>query len=168
MAGLRNSGRRRESSPTSGAPAPVRGQGRGVGPGHGGPGLGGPGHIPDLDQGDLEGDLDLEDLTPGWTARLLWRRLKLLLEADIIKFCGEHSLDIQPSSCIKCKLVTRSMGRDVLPELLRLRKAKDSASDSIPSAAERYASRLDERPPTLTFTETDLALAVSVFNRGRM
>ena len=93
---------------------------------------------------------------------------KLLLESDIIKFCGEHSLDIQPSSCTKCKLVTRSVGKAVLPELLRLKKAKDSAADSIPSAAKRYASRLDKRPPTLTFTETDLALAVSIFNRGRM
>ena len=93
---------------------------------------------------------------------------KLLLESDIIKFCEEHSLDIQPSSCIKCKLVTRSMGRAVLPELLRLRKAKDSASDSIPSAAERYASHLDERVPTLTFTESNLILAVSLFNCGRM
>ena len=65
------------------------------------------------------------------------------MESDIIKFCEDHSLDIQPSSCIKCKLVTRSVGRAVLPELLRLRKAKDSVSNSIPSAAERYASHLD-------------------------
>ena len=93
---------------------------------------------------------------------------KLLLESDIIKFCEEHNLDIQASSCFKCKLVTRSVGKAVLPELLRMKKAKDSASDLIPSAAERYASRLDERAPTLTFTESDLALAVSLFNRGRM
>ena len=91
---------------------------------------------------------------------------KLLLESDIIKFCEEHNLDIQPSSCIKCKLVTRSVGKAVLPELLRLRKAKDSASDSIPSAAERYASRLDKRAPTLTFTESDLTLAVLLLVLG--
>ena len=77
---------------------------------------------------------------------------KLLLESDVIKFCEEHSLDVQPSSCLKCKLVTRSVGKAVLPELIRLKKAKDSVSDSIPSAAERYASRLDKRAPTLTFT----------------
>ena len=93
---------------------------------------------------------------------------KLLLESDIIKFCSDHGLDIQPSSCTKCKLVTRSVGKAVLPELIKLKKAKVSAAGSVPSAAERFASRLDERPPTLTFTETDLELAVSIFNRGRM
>ena len=56
----------------------------------------------------------------------------------------------------------------MLPELLSLMKAKASNSNSIPSAAVRYASRLDERTPTLTFTESDLALAVSLFTRGRM
>ena len=93
---------------------------------------------------------------------------KLLLESDIIKFCSDHGLDIQPSSCTKCKLVTRCVGKAVLPELIKLKKAKVSAADSVPSAAKRCASRLDERPPTLTFTETDLELAVSIFNRGRM
>ena len=93
---------------------------------------------------------------------------KLLLESDIIKFCEEHNLEIQASSCLKCRLVTRSVGKAVLPELLRIKKAKNSKSDSIPSAAERYASRLDERAPTLTFTESDLTLAVSLLNCGRM
>ena len=60
------------------------------------------------------------------------------------------------------------MGKAVLPELLKLKGAKDSASDSISSLAERYASSLDEKAPTLTFTESDLALAVSLFSRGRM
>ena len=55
-----------------------------------------------------------------------------------------------------------------MPELIKLKKAKVSAADSVPSAAERYASHLDERPPTPTFTETDLELAVSIFNHGRM
>ena len=54
---------------------------------------------------------------------------KLLLESDVIKFCEEHNLDVQPSSCLKCKLVTRSVGKAVLPELIRLKKAKDSVSD---------------------------------------
>ena len=92
---------------------------------------------------------------------------RLLLESDIIRFCDQHKLDLQ-ASCQIFKLVTRSVGKAVLPELLRLRKAKDSASNSIPSAAERNASRLDERAPTLTFTESDLTLAVSLFNRARM
>ena len=65
---LRNS-LRRESTPTTGVSNPVRGQG--VGPGHGDPGLGGLGLAQGLDLGDLDGDLDPEDLTPGWTMRLL-------------------------------------------------------------------------------------------------
>ena len=93
---------------------------------------------------------------------------RLLLESDIIRFCDQHKLDLQASSCQTCKLVTRSVGKAVLPELLKLKGAKDSASESIPSTAERYASRLDDRPPTLTFTESDLALAVLLFSCGRM
>ena len=92
---------------------------------------------------------------------------KLLMESDVIKFCEKHKLEMQVSSCLKCRLVTRSVGNAVLSELLRLMKAKAS-SDSIPSAAERYASKLDKRAPTLTFTESDLALAVCLFSRGRM
>ena len=89
------------------------------------------------------------------------------MESDVIKFCEEHKLDLQVSSCLKCWLVLRSVGKAVLPELLRLMKAK-AAPHFIPSAAERYASRLDEKPLTLTFTENDLALAVSLFVRRRM
>ena len=59
----------RENTLTSGVPARARGQGRGVGPGHEGPGHGG--HVPDPDQGNLGGVLDLEDLAPGRTERLL-------------------------------------------------------------------------------------------------
>ena len=90
------------------------------------------------------------------------------MESDVIKFCDEHNLDVQASECLKCQLVARSVGKAVLPELLRLMKAKASNSNSIPSATMRYASRLDERASTLTFTENDLALAVSLFTRWRM
>ena len=90
------------------------------------------------------------------------------MESDVIKFCDEHNLDVQASECLKCRLVSRSVGKAVLPELLRWMKAKASDSNSIPSATVRYASRLDERAPTLTFTENDLALAVSLFSCRRM
>ena len=65
------------------------------------------------------------------------------MEQDVIKFCDEHKLDLLASSCIKCRLVSRSMGKAVLPELIRLMKAKASSDSDIPSAAERYPSRLD-------------------------
>ena len=89
------------------------------------------------------------------------------MESDVISFCEVHKLDLDVTSCLKCRLVERSVGKAVLPEFLRLMKAK-AAPDFIPSAAERYASRLDEKLPTLTFTENDLALAVSLFGCGRM
>ena len=60
---------------------------------------------------------------------------KLLMESDVIKFCEDHKLEMQAPSCLKCWLVSRSMGKAILPELLRLMKAKASP-DSIPSAAE--------------------------------
>ena len=88
---------------------------------------------------------------------------KLLSESDVINFCDVHKLDLQVSSCVKCRLVSRSVGRAVFPELIRLMKAKAAGDSDIPSAAECYTSRLDEKQPTLTFTESDLSLAVSIF-----
>ena len=82
---------------------------------------------------------------------------KLLLESDIIKFCDVHKLDLQVSSCVNSRLVSRSVGHAVLPELIRLMKAKAATDPDIPSAVERYASRLDEKAPTLTFSENDLS-----------
>ena len=64
---------------------------------------------------------------------------KLLMETDIIKFCDTHKLDLLVSSCVTCRLVSRSVGRAVLPELIRLMKAKAAADSDIPSAAEHYA-----------------------------
>ena len=66
----------RESTPTTGAPVLVQSQGRLLREGAGaGPDHGAPGHVPDPDLGDLGGDLDLEDLAPGWVGLPLWRRL---------------------------------------------------------------------------------------------
>ena len=60
------------------------------------------------------------------------------------------------------------MGRNVLPEVIKLLKAKAASTTDILSAAERYATRLDDKPPTLTLTESNLSLAVSVFGHGKM
>ena len=84
------------------------------------------------------------------------------METNIIKFCDIHKLDLLVSSCVKCRLVSRSVGRTVLPELIRLMRAKAATDSDIPSAAEHYASRLDEKAPTLMFSESDL------FGRGKM
>ena len=55
-----------------------------------------------------------------------------------------------------------------MPEVIRLLREKAVSTSDIPSAAERYAARLDVKSPTLTLSEPDLALAVSVFGRGKM
>ena len=64
---------------------------------------------------------------------------RLLMEQDVIKFCDEHKLDILASSSIKCRLVSRSMGKAVLPILIRLMKAKAVSNSDIPSTTESYA-----------------------------
>ena len=92
----------------------------------------------------------------------------LLVEQDMIKFCDIHNLDLMASSCVKCHLVLRTNGRDILPELIRLKKAKAAANVDILYATERYAAHLDEKSLTLTFSESDLSLAVSLFSRGKM
>ena len=92
---------------------------------------------------------------------------KLLMESEVIKFCDIHRLDLQVTDCVKCRLVSRSVGRSVLPELIRLMRAKDGADSGIPSAAGRYADRLDAKSPTLSFSVVDLSLAVSVFGKGK-
>ena len=81
----------------------------------------------------------------------------------MIKFCDEHKLNLLASSCINYRLVSRSMGKGVLPGLIRLMKAKAVSNSDIPSAAERYAFHLDEKAPTLPFSNSDLSLAVSLF-----
>ena len=85
----------------------------------------------------------------------------------MVKMCDIHHLDIQTSDCVKCRLVSRTVGR-ILPEVIKLLRAKAAFSSDIPSAVERYAARIDEKSPTLTFSKSDLALAVSLFGRGKM
>ena len=83
----------------------------------------------------------------------------LLVEQDMIKFCDVHNLDIQSSACVKCRLVSRTVGRNILSEVIKLMRAKAASSTDIyiyTSAAERYAARIDEKSPTLTFSKSDL------------
>ena len=56
----------------------------------------------------------------------------------------------------------------ILTELVKLMKAKAAAGSDIPAAAERFAARLDEKPPTLTFSDGDMSLAGSLFGRGKI
>ena len=93
---------------------------------------------------------------------------KLLLEANVIKFCDTHKLDLLPSSCSVCKLVSRTVKAAVLTELVKLMKAKAAASSDIPAAAEGFATRVDEKSPILTFSDSDMSLLGSLFGRGKM
>ena len=105
----------------------------------------------------------------GHSSEAAMEEARLLVEQDMVKLCDTHKLDIQPGAvCVKCRLVSRTVGRNVLPEVIKLLRAKAASTTDIPSAAERYATRLDEKPPSLTLTESDLSLAVSVFSRGKM
>ena len=91
-----------------------------------------------------------------------------MLEADVIKFCDEHMIDMAPTTCVTCRLVTRTVRGPVLPELIKLIKARAAVAAEIPAAAQRFATRIDERPPTLTLSESDMSLAESLFGRGKM
>ena len=53
-------------------------------------------------------------------------------------------------------------------ELVKLMKAKSAASSDIPAAAEGFATRVIEKPPTLTFSDSDMSLAGSLFGRRKM
>ena len=93
---------------------------------------------------------------------------KLLFEAGVIKFCDEHKVDVAPSTCVTCRLVSRTVRGPVLPELIKLIKAKAADTTEIPAAAQRFATRIDEKPPTLTLSESDMSLAQSLFGCGKM
>ena len=94
--------------------------------------------------------------------------VRLLVEENMVKFFDIHNLSPEASSCVKCHLLTPNVGKSLLPEVIKLVKAKFSSSSEVPSAAERYAVHLDEKTLTLTFTESDLSLAVSLFGKGKM
>ena len=104
----------------------------------------------------------------GDTAEAAVEEAKLLMEADVIKFCDEHKIDMAPSTCVTCRLVSRTVRGPVLPELIKMLKARAAAATEIPAAAQRFAMRIDEKPPTLTLSESDMSLAQSLFGRGKM
>ena len=56
----------------------------------------------------------------------------------------------------------------VLTELVKLMKAKAAAGSDFPAATEKFAARIDEKPPTLTFSDSDMSLVGSLFGWGKM
>merc|ERR1711867_212006 len=91
----------------------------------------------------------------GHSSEAAMEEARLLVEQDMVKLCETHNLDVQPGAdCVKCRLVSRTVGRNVLPEVIKLLRARAASTTDIPSAAERYAARLDEKPPTLTLSES--------------
>ena len=69
---------------------------------------------------------------------------RFLVKQDMVKFCNIHYLDIQTTDCVKCRLVSRMVNRNILPEIIKQLRAKAASSSDIPSAMERYAARVDE------------------------
>ena len=94
---------------------------------------------------------------------------RLLLESGIVKFCDAHGTSLAASTCTPCRLVSRMVKPAVLTQLVRLVAEKDGETAAeIPSAADRFAVRLDSKPATLTLSESDMALAESFLGRGKM
>ena len=91
-----------------------------------------------------------------------------MFEAGVVKFCDEHKVDIAPSKCLTCRLVSRTDRGPMLPELIKLIKSKSADTAEIPAAAQMFATRIDEKPPTLTLSESDMSLAQSLSGRGKM
>ena len=93
---------------------------------------------------------------------------RLLFESGVVKLCDVHGVDLVPVDCVSCRMVSRTVRAPVLTEFIELTKGKSVVTAQIPGAASRFASRIDEKTPTLTFTEQDMALASSLFSRGKM
>ena len=94
---------------------------------------------------------------------------RLLLESGVVKFCELHGTGLVASTCTPCRLVSRMVKPTVLTQLVRLVAEKDGETVAdIPSAADRFAVRLDSKPPTLTLSESDMTLAESFLGRGKM
>ena len=93
---------------------------------------------------------------------------RLLMESGVVKLCADHGADLVPVDCVSCRMVSRTVRAPVLTEFIRLSKGKSVMAAQIPGAASRFATRIDEKTPTLTFTEQDMALASSLFSRGKM
>ena len=66
------------------------------------------------------------------------------------------------------RLVSRTVKREVLLDLIKLLKAKAAAGSVIPTTAERFVVRIDEKPPTLAFLEDHMSSAGFLFNRGKL
>ena len=86
-----------------------------------------------------------------------------------MKICEVHGTSLAASTCTPCRLVSRMVKPAVLTQLVRLLAEKDGETAAeIPSAADRFAVRLDSKPATLTLSEGDMALAESFLGRGKM
>ena len=111
---------------------------------------------PSSDGGAKANDADIEEA-------------RLLLESGVVKFCEAHGTSLAASTCTPCRLVSRMVKPTVLTQLVRLLAEKDGETAAeIPSAADRFAVRLDSKPATLTLSESDMALAESFLGRGKM
>ena len=93
---------------------------------------------------------------------------RLLMESGVVKLCADHGADLVPVDCVSCRMVSRTVRAPVLTEFIRLSKGKSVMAAQIPGAASRFATRIDEKTPTLTFTQQDMALASSLFSRGKI
>ena len=86
----------------------------------------------------------------------------------MVKLCADHKTALVPATCVTCRLVSRTVKPAVLVELLKLYKGQAEEASEILTAAARYSTRIDVKPPTLTLSGGDLELAKSIFSKGKM
>ena len=91
-----------------------------------------------------------------------------MLRAGVVKFCSEHNTDLVPSTCVACRAVSRMVKPAMLEQLIRIGSTELAQPTHFPTAANCFAVRLNMKPPSLNFEESDMSLATSVFSRGKM
>ena len=92
-----------------------------------------------------------------------------LVQAGVIKLCSEHNTELVPDACVACRGVSRIVKPNMLAQLVKIGNSKSAQQTPlVPSAADRFALRLDMKPPSLKFKEADMDLATNIFTRGKM
>ena len=92
-----------------------------------------------------------------------------LVQSGVIKLCSEHNTELVPDICVACRAVSHIVKPNMLAQLVKVGKAKPAVQQThVPSAADRFALRLDMKPPSLEFQEADMNLATNIFTRGKM
>ena len=71
------------------------------------------------------------------------------MQAGVIKLCSEHNTELVPDACVACRGVSRIVKPNMLAQLVKIGNSKSAQQTPlVPSAADRFALRLDMKPPS--------------------